>query len=106
MTKKIILDLCGGTGSFSRFYAENQNFDVRIIDPQVWKGGVGGSGDVRFMPKMAEQIHGILAAPPCTIFANSGARWWAGRSEAEKVEGISVMDACIRIIWTHRKTLA
>ncbi len=25
-------------------------------------------------------IHGVLAAAPCDDFANSGARWWAGKS--------------------------
>ena len=29
--KKIILDLCGGTGAWSRPYAEDERFDVRII---------------------------------------------------------------------------
>ena len=105
MQKKIILDLCGGTGSFSQFYAQDDNYEVKIIDPQVWKGGIDGSGDVRFVVKFDDPIHGIIAAPPCTIFANSGARWWAGRSEQEKLDGISVMDACLRIAWAHRDTL-
>ena len=32
---KIILDLCGGTGSWSKPYKEN-GYDVRVIDPQEW----------------------------------------------------------------------
>lgn len=103
--KKIILDLCGGTGSWSQFYAADPDYDVRIIDPQEWVDEDSGTGDVRFFqildPK-TDPVYGILAAPPCTIFSNAGARWWAGRSNEEKIDGISVMDACIRIIFAHK----
>jgi len=87
--KKIILDLCGGTASWSKFYTE-AGYDVRLVTlPQ----------DVRlYIPP--ENIHGILAAPPCTVFANSGARW--PRTDEAMVEGLSVMDACLRIIYTTK----
>jgi hypothetical protein len=98
---KIILDLCGGTGSWSRFYADDPEYEVRIIDPQEWLDEDSGTGDVRFFqlpdPK-TDPIYGILAAPPCTIFSNAGARWWKNRSLEEKLDGISVMDACMRIV--------
>jgi len=45
-----------------------------------------------------ENVHGILAAPPCTVFANSGARW--PRTDDDMREGLSIMDACLRIIYT------
>ena len=43
---KIILDLCGGTGSWSKPYRDN-GYDVRIIDPQEWLEDDYGTGDVR-----------------------------------------------------------
>ena len=84
----IILDLCGGTGAWSAPYAE-AGYDVRLITlPEH---------DVRLyeLPKNTI-IHGVLAAPPCTVFAGSGARWL--RTDDDMREGLSVVDACIRII--------
>lgn len=87
MNKKIILDLCGGTGSWSRPYKE-AGYDVRLITlPE----------DVRLI-KFIKNVYGILAAPPCTHFAGSGARWWKVKGEEKLLEGLSVVDACLRII--------
>lgn len=82
---KIILDLCGGTGSWSRPYRD-AGYDVRLVTlPE----------DVRFyIPPVG--VHGILAAPPCTMFASSGARW--PRTDAQMLEALSIADACMRII--------
>lgn len=43
-------------------------------------------------------MHGIIAQPPCTHFAGSGARWWAGKGEAAILEGLQVVDACLRFV--------
>ena len=88
MNGKIILDLCGGTGAWSRPYAE-AGYDVRVVTlPEI---------DVRlYVPP--ENVYGILAAPPCTHFSGSGARWWKQKGEAALLEGLAVMDACVRII--------
>lgn len=87
---KIILDLCGGTGSWSKPYKE-AGYDVRVITfPQ----------DVRLIKFREIPRHpvGILAAPPCTHFAGSGARWWEQKGNTALIEGLSVVDACLRII--------
>jgi hypothetical protein len=42
------------------------------------------------------QVKGILAAPPCTVFASSGARW--ARTEEDIREALSIVDACLRIV--------
>ena len=89
MNSKIILDLCGGSGNWSKFYRE-AGYDVRIIDPLI------NGPDIRFLEFQNEKIHGILAAPPCTVFANSGARW--KRSKEEMLGGLSIMDACLRAV--------
>lgn len=105
---KLILDLCGGTGSWSKPYAD-AGYTVVVVDPMVWDTippeNVQHVGmDVRhfsyeqisYAIKQWGSVQGVLAAPPCTVFANSGARW--PRTEAQMLEGISVMDACLRII--------
>jgi len=100
--KKLILDLCGGTGSFSKYYAKRKKeYDVEIIDIFEWDNGKKSTGDVRLAEFRKRQVHGIIASPPCTVFANSGARWWKGRSEEEIVSNISIMDACFRICMVH-----
>lgn len=84
----IILDLCGGTGSWSLPYRE-AGYDVRIVTlPEQ---------DVRLMALPSEPIHGILAAPPCTYFCRM--RMCRGRPTDEQFrDGFSVLDACLRIV--------
>ena len=83
---KIVLDLCGGTGSWSRPYKEH-GYDVRVVTiPEL---------DVRLC-NPTEEIYGILAAPPCTVFSLAGN--WVKRSKEEMLEAMSVVDACLRII--------
>lgn len=88
---KVILDLCGGTGSWSKPYKE-AGYDVRIIDP------LADGNDVRLFKKPDYKVHGILAAPPCTHLAGSGARWWKDKGEEALLESMSVVDACLRIV--------
>lgn len=83
---RVVLDLCGGTGSWSKPYVE-AGYDVRVVDLPC---------DVRLMVLPKEVVHGILAAPPCTVFASSGARW--PRSDEDMRQGLSVVDACLRLI--------
>jgi len=86
---KIILDLCGGTGGWSKPYSEN-GYDVRIVTlPE---------NDVRdyVAPK---NVYGILAAPPCTMF--SLARTKAKRERNFK-EGMEIVKACLKIVWDCR----
>ena len=84
---KIILDLCGGTGAWSRPYAE-AGYDVRIITLPP---------DIRLCcpPTVA---YGILAAPPCTHLASSGARWFEQKGESALLDAISIVDACLRFV--------
>lgn len=85
---KIILDLCGGTGAWSRSYKE-AGYDVRVITLPDY--------DVRLFELPKEPIYGVLAAPPCTIFCRM--RMCQGRPSDEQFrDGLSVVDACLRII--------
>lgn len=86
---KIILDLCGGTGSWSKPYRD-AGYDVRLITLP--------DQDVReYQPP--KNVYGILAAPPCTHFTNSGAQYW----KAKDADGRTLLDTqiithCLRII--------
>ena len=95
---KVILDLCGGTGSWSKPYKES-GYDVRVIDPQEWLEDDFGTGDVRLFKTPKEEIYGVLSAPPCTHFSGSGARHWKKKGKEPLLEGLSVVDACLRIIF-------
>ena len=89
---KVILDLCGGTGAWSQPY-KDAGYDVRLVTLP--------DKDVRlFMPP--NTVYGILAAPPCTHLASSGARWWKQKGEAALLEALSIVDACLRIILISR----
>jgi hypothetical protein len=86
--RRIILDLCGGTGAWSKPYAE-AGYDVRLVTlPEH---------DVRTY-KPPANVHGILAAPPCTEFAVSGARWWASKPPHLLDEALEVARRCVAIV--------
>lgn len=89
---RIILDLCGGTGAWSQPYAD-AGYDVRVITMP--------DHDVRLFTVPEETVWGILAAPPCTHFAGSGAQYWPEKdADGRTLEGLSVVDACLRIIYS------
>lgn len=82
--RKVILDLCGGTGSWSKPYADN-GYDVRLITLPEY--------DVMtYIPP--DNVYGILAAPPCTEF--SIAKWYKLKKEPEKA--FVIVQRCLDII--------
>lgn len=86
-----ILSLCDYTGNWSQPY-EDDGYEVIRVD-------LAHGQDVRLLrTDQLGEIHGILAAPPCTVFASSGNRWT--RSDDDMREGLSVVDACCRLILT------
>ena len=86
-SKKIILDLCGGTGAWSRPYKE-AGYDVRLITLPDY--------DVcTYAPP--ENVYGILAAPPCTEFSVA-----KGSRPRDFAAAMKVVEACLCIIWQCR----
>lgn len=89
---KIILDLCGGTGSWSKPYKDN-GYNVKVITYP--------DGDVRYYEPwqdFSENVYGILAAPPCTHFSI------ARNEKTAKVKrdlrmAMETVQGCLRIIW-------
>lgn len=92
----LVLSLCDLTGVWSRPYAE-AGYEVRRVDLQAGE-------DVRLLPHLGVPVHGVLAAPPCTHFARSGAPHWHCKGDAELLEGLSVVDACLRAVAVYRPT--
>ncbi len=84
-----ILDLCGGSGSWSRPYTE-AGYDVEIVDPVV------DGRDARLLQRTSARVHGILAAPVCTVFSYARNRY--PPTDGEILQALSLVDACFRIV--------
>ena len=82
---KIILDLCGGTGSWSKPY-KDAGYDVRVITwPQY---------DVKtYIPP--DNVYGIFAAPPCTMFSMARTN---AKTPRDMKSALEVVNACLSII--------
>jgi len=87
--KRIILDLCGGTGAWSRPYAE-AGYDVQNITLPDY--------DVRTYEPL-DNVYGILAAPPCTMFSLARTR---AKTPRNFEKGMELVIACLHIIWRCR----
>ena len=90
---KIILDLCGGTGAWSKPYANAGYRVLNITLPDY---------DVReYVPceEILPNIYGILAAPPCTMFSLARTR---AKKPRDFAEGMEIVVACLEIIWAVR----
>jgi hypothetical protein len=86
---KIILDLCGGTGSWSMPYKE-AGYDVRVVTHPAH--------DV-FDYTPPKNVYGILAAPTCTMF--SLARTTA-KTPRDLEGGFKLVHRCLDIVWQAR----
>ena len=92
--KRIILDLCGGTGAWSKPYKEAE-YDVRNITLPDYD-----VTDYSLRRELAIlKPYGILAAPPCTMFSLARQR---AKTPRDFRQGINVVRACIEIIWECR----
>ena len=89
----LILDLCGGTGSWSQPYVD-AGYRVDVID--LARDG----RDVRLLQRVSAGVHGVLAAPMCTGFSYARNRY--PPTENELVFALSLVDACIRIAWVQQ----
>lgn len=96
-SKKIILDLCGGTGAWSKPYKE-AGYEILLLD-------IKNGCDIRLLECLDfhsnRRVYGILAAPPCTYFCRM--RMCRGRPTDEQfAQGLSVVDACLRAVVLYR----
>lgn len=116
-SKKIILDLCGGTGAWSKPY-KDAGYDVVVVTlpdhdvTQVYpfKGMASNSlkedghfpmlhiGGEKYINIEIKNIYGILAAPPCTEFSKA-----KSTSPRDFQKGMETVQACMDIIWNVQK---
>ena len=120
---KVILDLCGGTGAWSKPYKEAgyivhnitlPDFDILSACPfsglatNSFEGHkcsgcslprMHFSGEYKTLNIDTKDIYGILAAPPCTQF--SLARQNA-KTPRDFLKGMQVVRKCMDIIWHCR----
>ena len=89
---RIVLDLCGGTGSWSKPYRE-AGYDVRNITLPEY--------DVRLYTP-PDNVYGILAAPPCTEFSRAKHFHGKGNYQHNFLQGLEIVSACMRIILTSQ----
>ena len=114
---KIILDLCGGTGSWSKPWLKAGYIVHNITLPDYDINAVSFVDDyIHFFREGnalvidRKKVFGILAAPPCTMFSFA-------RTNAKKPrdleDGMKCVKSCLNVIWfcmevkqdTARKTL-
>lgn len=81
--EKIILHLCADTGSDSKPYAD-AGYTVIKVGSDI--------GVENFMPP--ENVHGIIANPPCTEFSTARATGKARNPD----DGMYLVEQCLRII--------
>jgi hypothetical protein len=89
--KKTILDLCGGTGSWSKPYKDAGYNVINVTLPQY--------NVLHYIDLMPKKVYGILAAPPCTMF--SFARTTA-KTPRDFKSAMKIVRACLEIIWQAR----
>lgn len=89
---KTILSLFDYTGNWPSPYREH-GYDVIQID--IKHGQDVLALDYKALP----EIHGVLAAPPCTHFSGSGARWWAEKdADGRTAEAVKLVRHTLEII--------
>lgn len=84
---KRIISLCDWTGNWAKPYKE-AGYEVQTVD-------IKNGQDVRTL-LYSGNIYGLLAAPPCTELAVSGARWWKEKGEQVLLDALAICDACVR----------
>lgn len=103
---KLILDLCGGTGAWSRPYRD-AGYDVHVLTlPDYDVTEIQFHEDrMTIYPKNPEpgtmgqlilyrDVYGILAAPPCTEFSIA-----KGGGPRDLAGGMRIVRACLEVIW-------
>lgn len=109
-SNKIILDLCGGTGSWSKPYRE-AGFDVRVITMPRFDVKKCSFNRVRseitffstignHMTIYVPDVYGILAAPPCTQFSRART---VARTPRDLDGAMEIVQACLGIVQEVRK---
>lgn len=84
MAKKLILQLCADTGSDTKKYAEDEEYEVVLIGKEI--------GVENYHPP--KNVYGIIANPVCLEFSTARSNGKARNPE----EGMKIVRECQRII--------
>lgn len=104
---KIILDLCGGTGAWSKKYKEAGYRVINVTLPfyDILKTAIG-LGNIIFQGGSEEplkirinDIYGLLASPVCTMFSFARRR---AKIPRDFRQGMELVIPCLNIIWECR----
>lgn len=94
MACKTILSLFDFSGRWSQPYRDN-GYDVYQVD-------IKHDLDILTLEPHEmpfTEVHGILAAPPCTDFAGSGAQYWKAKDEDGRTEAsLALVDKTLRLV--------
>ena len=102
MKKKIILSLFDFSGNWPSFY-KAAGYEVYQIDIKHDIDILSLDVESDILP--LGQIHGILAAPPCTDFSGSGAQYWKVKDEDGRTAySLSMVDKVLEIVEKTRPT--
>jgi hypothetical protein len=103
-TNKVILDLCGGTGSWSKSYKDNgyEVFNATLPEVDILRTTFENDY-IHFHSQNGEQvevfdpsnIYGILAAPPCTQFSDARTN---AKIPRNLEQGMKIVNKCLEII--------
>jgi len=105
---KIILDLCGGTGAWSKKYKEAgyRVINVTLPDYDILKTEIRPQEKynivfigVKVEPIKTNDVYGILASPVCTMFSLARTR---AKTPRDFRQGMKLVIACLNIIWECR----
>jgi len=106
--EKIILDLCGGSGSWSKKYKNSGYIVINVtlpfydlLETEIKPGDyiIFQGGSRKPLKVRMSDVYGILAAPICTMF--SKARTTA-KTPRDFREGMKLVIASLNIIWECR----
>ena len=90
-----ILSLCDLTGNMARPWSD-AGHDVVLIDVQRDESQDLLNAEVR-QCLMSRTWDFVIAQPPCTHLASSGARWWASKGLGPLIEGLRMVSVCVEI---------
>lgn len=102
---KTILSLCDYSGVWPRPYAE-AGYRVILVDPKhpghTNRGGmllVNSTVQELKLDILELDVHGILAAPPCTDFTRSGAQYWPAKdADGRTANSLDIVKTCLWLV--------
>lgn len=89
-SKKIILHLCADTGSDTKFYQDDPDYEVILVGKDI--------GVENYHPP--KNVYGIIANPVCTEFSTAtidNGKWKQKRTRNHN-DGMFLVNECLRII--------